>query len=698
MTALTARDCLCAQLLRVEPDQRYREVIDPDEGHRLFAVSDGHGGHLGIVTERQAALFPDRIFADLLVLRQPEPVPEDADLATLHARITNGQDEYVPVVAADGSLLGVVSELSLFSALSSTERRLREERERLIMRLEIELHNRRMAAGVFDSTSEGILVTDPELRIVLVNKAFTDTTGYLAEEVRGAKPSVLASGRHDAAFYRTMWKAIKETGGWSGEIWNRRRNGEIYPEWLHINVVRDADGTVLHYIGVFSDVTHFKSVQTRLHELAYYDPLTGLPNRQLLYDRLEQAIVQARRMQHGFSLLFIDLDRFKDVNDSLGHGFGDRILIECAQRLRSVVRESDTVARLGGDEFTVILPDSQVDWSLATVAGKIIDALSVPIEEDGRKVFLSASVGITRFPDDGERVDDLIRNADTAMYRAKEEGRGRYCFFTRELNHKVSERLRLETELRESIRNCGLSVEWQPQVRLSDGMPIGAEVLTRWRHPELGQVPPTQFIPVAEECGLILDLGRWVLEHAVATVSEWMRQGDAKPIRIAVNLSAIQLRNPNSVEEILGVLRQYGLPPEMVELELTESALMSRDRSSEEFVEQLGAHGVRFSVDDFGTGYSNLAYLKRFAVHRLKIDRAFVQDLADSETDRQIVSAIVAIGHSLGLKVVAEGVETVEQEAILRDMGCDEAQGYLYSRPISFSDLTIYLEQCEGSA
>ena len=696
MKALTARDCLCPRLLRVHAEQRYRDVVGPGDGHRLFSVVSDAGHHIGIVTERQAALFPKRIFADLIVLRQPQPVSADTDLATLHALTTDSTEGYVPVQEQDGSLLGVVSELSVFVALSESERRLREEQEELVAKLGVELRNRRMAAGVFESTSEGIMVTDPQLRILLVNKAFSDTTGYSEAEVLGQTPTLLGSGRHDASFYTAMWASIHETGGWSGEIWNRRRNGEIYPEWLHINTVRDPeDGSIQHFIGVFSDVTHFKSVQSRLHELAYYDPLTNLPNRQLLLDRLEQAVAQAHRDHGGFSLIIIDLDRFKDVNDSLGHGFGDRILVECAHRLRTLVRASDTVARLGGDEFTVMIADAQAEWSTAAVALKIIEALSHPIIEGDRTVFLSASIGITRYPDDALTAGELLRHADTAMYRAKEEGRNRYCFYTPELHDRVSQRLRLETELRECLRQDALTIAWQPQVRLSDHALVGCEVLARWNHPEFGEVSPTRFIPIAEDSGLIIELGRQVLDNALAKMVAWRGSNGHSPprLRVAINVSAIQLRSPDAIDDIMQRIRRHGLDPADVELELTESALMDREQSANTLVHKLGEHGIRLAVDDFGTGYSNLAYLKRFAVHRLKIDRAFIEDLTTDHTDRQIVSAIIAIGHSLGLEVVAEGVETAEQAALLRELGCDEAQGYYFGKPGSFDELQAYGER-----
>ncbi|MBI5331568.1 MAG: EAL domain-containing protein [Betaproteobacteria bacterium] len=687
MSPITVGDCLCTRLMRVHADQRYSDVVKNGERAQVFAVFD-EPRYLGLVTEKQAALFPGRIFADLVqVLRQFAPLEASLPLEVCLTRMQEGKEEFIPVADAAGDLAGVISRLSLFMGLSEAERRLRQEREVLIQRLEEEVGHHRMAAAVFEATSEGILITDAENRIVLVNRAFTDTTGYPLEEVRGRTPAMLSSGRHNRLFYDAMWEAVRASGGWSGEIWNRRKNGEIYPEWLHINVIRDADGEVVHHVGIFSDITLHKDVQRRLHSLAYYDPLTELPNRQLFLDRLEQAITHAQRDNAGFSLLFIDLDRFKDVNDSLGHAFGDKLLMDAASRIRDAVRASDTVARLGGDEFTVILEDEVTPEDAAGIARKIIKSFARPMQIDGRNLFVGASVGIARFPSDGDCSDALLKSADTAMYQAKEKGRGRYCFFTQDLNRRVTERLDMENALRTGLSAGDIHPVWQPQVRLTDGKMIGMEALARWHDAALGEVPPARFIPIAEEGGMILELSRQVLEQAALDIVDVLRQRPDVPLRFAVNLSAQQVRQDQAMEDILGVLTRHGIPPNRLELELTESALMGREHSAEEFLKSLGASGVQFAVDDFGTGYSNLAYLKRFAVQRLKIDKSFVQDLAEADNSRQIVTAIIGLAHSMGLSVIAEGVETEAQRDILQELGCDEAQGYLFGRPMALDEL-----------
>lgn len=438
-------------------------------------------------------------------------------------------------------------------------------------------------------------------------------------------------------------------------------------------------------------------MQKRLHDLAYYDALTHLPNRQLFYDRLEHAMTGARRDQSGFTLLFLDLDRFKEINDSRGHSFGDRLLAEAAIRLRSVVRASDTVARWGGDEFAIILAEPEDQWKAAVVARKIVLSFETAVQLDGNATYISVSIGIARFPEDGDTAELLVSNADAAMYRAKAAGRGSYSFYTPQLNQHLAERLQLESVLRTSLREGGMSLAWQPQFRLADGRLTGVEVLARWHDEMRGDVPPSQFIPIAEESGLIVELGRWVFNEAARLAAPLCDQIEVGNLRVAINISSLQLRQNNLKEVFVAPLRQYGLSPACVELEFTESALMSQEFSAETALRELGAEGLQFAVDDFGTGYSNLAYLKRFAIHRLKVDRAFVQDIAASETDRQIVAAIVNMGHSLGLKVIAEGVETEAQRAILMQLGCDEAQGFLFARPLTFDAFARLLSSPSGS-
>lgn len=528
------------------------------------------------------------------------------------------------------------------------------------------------------------MVTDANLRIIMVNQAFGRTTGYAEEEVIGNSPQLLKSGRHDTGFYQEMWRALNECGSWEGEIWNRRKNGEIYPEWLHINAIGDDQGAVRYYAGVFSDITQHQDLRAKLLHLAYYDVLTGLPNRQLFLDRLSHTITQSNRNGESFSILFIDLDRFKDINDTLGHSFGDKFLAAVGQRLRNSVRESDTVARLGGDEFTVILQNTYQVADIVAAAEKVLAALaSAPLCIDGRELFISASIGVSRYPDDGVDAEALLMNADAAMFRAKEQGKGGVRFFSPEMHGRFAERLDIGNALRQALAADALWLAWQPQVSLPDGHIVGAEVLARWQGADGQAIAPSVFIPIAEETGLISAVGDWALRSMCSQSAE-LSYADKPNFRIAVNFSPLQLRS-GCHQQIMETLVVAGINPRSMEIEITESALSPRYESMPEFLKLLAADGVEIAIDDFGTGYSNLANLKNLQIHKLKIDRSFVSSLSSSTNDQQIVSAIISMAHTLGLKVVAEGVETVEQAALLSELGCDMAQGFYFSRPLAFA-------------
>ncbi len=691
MTELQAGDCLCVRWTWVEAFQRYRDIVGGGvEPAKVFAVFSDEQKFLGLVEERQAALFPGRIFADLLVRRQPEPLPPDADVATLLRRLGDEHADYLPVIAADGEFAGVVSLLSVFSALTQREQALREEREHLIAQLQCELENRRVAASVFDATGEGILVTDTDNRILLVNKAFCQTTGYSEAEAIGKTPKMLKSEKHDQEFYRAMWRSLEKTGAWEGEIWNRRKNGEIYPEWLHINAIPGEAGKTGYYAGVFSDITQHQELRAKLLHLAYYDVLTGLPNRQLFMDRLEMAIVHSHRNGDEFSLLFIGLDRFKDVNDTLGHRFGDQILAAIGKRLQNAVRKSDTAARLGGDEFALLLPDTGQPEDIAEIAEKVLAAFSEPLVLEGKTLFIAASIGVSRYPDDGGDGEALLMNADAAMSRAKESGRGTFRFFSPSMHNRFNKRLEISSALRQDLAADKLWLAWQPQVNLADGRIVGAEVLARWEDSSGAPVSPAIFIPVAEETGLIGALGEWALRTMCAQGAELARRAGGN-FRVAVNFSPLQLQS-RTQQTILGILAKTGFDARHLELELTETALSTQRDGILVFLKGLDEAGVEIAVDDFGTGCSNLATLKHLPIHKLKIDRSFVCDLSSDPNDRQIAAAIVSMAHALGLKVVAEGVETAEQAAILRELGCDMAQGYYFSRPVPFDNLQQLLE------
>ncbi|MBI2312020.1 MAG: EAL domain-containing protein [Betaproteobacteria bacterium] len=552
----------------------------------------------------------------------------------------------------------------------------------------------RLAGTVFDSSSEGIMVTDASNTIVSVNRAFAEITGYQAEEVIGRNPRLLSSGRQDKSFYQGMWEAIRRDGQWTGEVWNRRKSGETYPEWLSISVVKDQKGQITHYVAIFSDITERKVAEQRIRHLAHYDGLTGLPNRNLLLDRLQQAVTQTRRTQKKVAVMFIDLDRFKEINDTLGHAFGDQVLQTAAERLSRCVRESDTVSRHGGDEFVIVLPDLKDNAGATVMAQKVITAVSYPMELDGREFRLTTSIGISVYPEDGEDPETLMKNADAAMYRVKELGNA-FQFYTEDMNASGLERLKLEHSLSRAIEEEQFVLHYQPQVDLRSGQIVGVEVLLRWQHPELGLVSPAQFVPLAEETGHIVLLGEWALRRACRDLRELMDAGLPR-FKIAVNLSARQFRQQDVLETVLAVLAETGLDPEWLELELTESIVMQNAQGTIETLQALKAAGIKLSIDDFGTGYSSLSYLKRFPIDKLKIDQSFVRDIATDPNDAAIVRAVVTLGHSLQYKVIAEGVETEEQVEFLRACGCDEAQGFHFSAPIPAEAIARLVRESGG--
>jgi len=545
---------------------------------------------------------------------------------------------------------------------------------------------------VYENSGEAVMITDSENRILSANKAFTTITGYRLEEVIGKNPRFLASGRHDQEFFAGMWNTLLQEGYWRGEIWNRRKSGELYPEWLTIAVLRDGEGRISNFIANFSDATVYKANEERIRHLAHHDHLTDLPNRTLLRDRLEQAIAHAQRRGERVALLFIDLDRFKLINDTLGHQMGDKLLQQVAARLREAVRADDTVSRQGGDEFVIVLQEIRDLGHVAHVAAKFLDLVSDEYDIEGERLNITPSIGISVYPEDGENIEDLIKHADTAMYYAKETGRANYQFFTRQLNSALAERMEMEQELRAAVARGEFLPYFQPQIRLSDRRVVGAELLLRWKHPQKGFIPPDRFIPVAEETHLIEEIGLWVLEQAVAQLVRWGADG-RKDLQLAVNVSPRQLDNPHLSSQVGKLIERYGVEPHRLKLEITETALMRDVAKSGLHLQALKALGVKIAVDDFGTGYSSLNYLKRFPIDELKIDRSFIMDIPHDPHDESISLAVISLAHTLDLKVVAEGVETAEQESFLTDADCEYAQGYYYARPMPAEELASYLAE-----
>jgi diguanylate cyclase (GGDEF)-like protein/PAS domain S-box-containing protein len=551
----------------------------------------------------------------------------------------------------------------------------------------------RLAAGVFENTADGIIITDPQQRIIFVNKAFTQVTGYTEQDVKGQTPALLSSGHHDQAFYALLWETVRSVGRWQGEIWNRRKDGTTYAQWLTLSAVKDEAGDTTHYLAVFTDLSQRKQDAAWLYFLSHHDSLTGLANRMQFQERLREALHRARRRdQTVLGLLLIDLDRFKTINDSLGHPLGDALLQAVSQRLRACVREGDLVARLGGDEFGVLLDPLTHVQDAATPAAKVLAALAQPFTVDDHELYISASLGISGYPTDGEDAETLLKNADVALYRAKEEGRNTYRFFSAEMNARANETLLISNSLRQALERDEFLLEYQPCLDLASGRITSVETLIRWQNPRLGLIPPIQFIPLAEETGMIVAIGEWVLRTACAQARRW-QVAALPPLRLAVNLSARQFRQPDLAERIAAILAETGFPAEALELEITESMVMQDPRRTHQILLELKAMGITVAIDDFGTGYSSLSYLKRFPIDYLKIDQSFVGDIPGDADDIAITRAIVAMAKSLRLRVIAEGVETREQHTFLSQEGCEEGQGFLFGRPQSAADLERLLRQ-----
>jgi diguanylate cyclase (GGDEF)-like protein/PAS domain S-box-containing protein len=563
-----------------------------------------------------------------------------------------------------------------------------EERKRAEMELQL-------AAEVFEHSLEGITITDRAGNILKVNPAFTAITGYSQEEVLGRNPRVLKSDRHDENFYQEMWRGLLADGRWEGEIWNRRKSGESYPEWLSISAVKDAAGRTTHYVAVFHDITEAKESEEQIRFQAYHDALTGLPNRLLLKDRLAVAINHAQRSDGKVAVLFLDLDNFKNINDSLGHIVGDWLLQSVAYRLLKLMRDEDTVARLGGDEFVVMIEDVVNVREAVLVAQRIIAAFAAPVVVGSHELFVTPSMGITLFPDDGRDPDTLIKNADLAMYQAKAAGRNDYRLFTSQMNENVTRRLALEGRLRKAVENGELIPFLQPKIDFANGRVNGMEALARWPQEDGGLVSPAEFIPLAEETGLIIPLGEIILERACLAARRLADAGHPD-LALAVNLSPKQFRQPDLVARILAILARTGLPPRQLELEITETTLMTDIDKTVGKLRELAEHGIGLAVDDFGTGYSSLFYLKHFPLRALKIDQSFVRDITRDENDANIVRTVIALAHNFNLEVVAEGVETREQLAFLRTHRCHTAQGFLFSRPLAEAGFLDYLRSTGG--
>ncbi len=548
--------------------------------------------------------------------------------------------------------------------------------------------HQRLAQSVFENTAEGIIVTDKNQIITSVNPAFSKITGYLPEDAIGKHPAMLSSGKHKNEFYENMWASITERGSWQGEIWNRRKNNELYPELLTISEVKDKNGEVINYIGTFTDITSIKHTQQKLEFIAHHDPLTKLPNRLLLEARLGHAIEWAKRDKFKIAVLFLDLDHFKDINDAFGHSAGDEILVEVANRFRNLLREKDTIARVGGDEFVVVVEDFEDLIELEEVIHKILNVFKKSFLVKNQIFNTACSIGIALYPNDGQDIETLIKNADAAMYKAKELGRNTYSFYTTEITHALFEKIHLENEIRGAIELKEFILYYQPQIDMRTGKIVGVEALARWNHPKKGIISPDKFIPLSELTKLIVPIGRQLLEIACFQAKKWIEMGKCqKGWKMAINISAVQMQNDNLFEAILNATNTAKLDPSYLELELTETYIMKNPKESIRLMRKLKTLGVTLAIDDFGVGYSSLSYLKQFPIDRLKVDRSFIQDIPTDSDDVAITKAILALGRSLELEVLAEGVENLVQKEFLIKEGCYLAQGYYYTKPLPPEDL-----------
>ena len=538
----------------------------------------------------------------------------------------------------------------------------------------------RLAAKVFESSTDAIFITDAEQKIVTTNPSFERLSSYTEQEMLGKTPREFFAMEGNAAQVENLLKELENLGFWEGELWNRRKNGHAYLCMISLVRVADANGEALNYIGFFKDRTETHTAKQKIEELAFSDVLTGLPNRLLLDERIRQAITISSRNHSSFALLFLDLDHFKQINDALGHPFGDRVLLQVTERLKKCIRQVDTASRLGGDEFVLLLHEADAEGA-EICARRVLEELSAPFSLDGMNFTVTASIGIALYPADGQSMADLIKNADSAMYHVKERGRSDFRFYQRQMNIGLLSRMKLDHAMRQALEHQLFRLHYQPQIELATGKLLGVEALLRWTDKDLGEVSPVQFIPVAEESGVIVPIGNWVMQTAIRQAALWNRDGQS--MRVAINVSALQFQQANFVDSIAAALHEHDLQPQCIELELTESILIKDAEDALRKLESLAALGVKLAIDDFGTGYSSLSYLKRFPIYKLKIDRSFIDDLPANESDIAIVTAIIHLAHALKLRVIAEGVETQEQRDFLQQQQCDEMQGYLFSQAMS---------------
>ena len=657
------------------PDAAWFKDLDS----RYLAVNRAYATALGFAPEQMvgktdADLFPADIAeryraGDLAVIRGVAPGRVEEFIMLFCDGVKHPVEIFrAPVHDDRGAVIGVVG-----VARDLADRRRTEEQLCL-------------SAKAFENIGDGVVVMAEDRTTISVNTAFCKMTGYAPEEVHGKAAPIFDESRHDQGFAAELWNEVHRAGEWSGEVWNRRKNGEVYPQYLRLNVVKSEAGVPTHFVGICTDITSLKRYEQQLHHQAHHDALTGLPNRISFQKRTAEAIMRAARSGARLAVMLLDVDRFKSINDSLGHAAGDEVLRAVAERLRASLREVDAVARFGGDEFGILLDSIDDNHGAARVAQKLLDELGKPLHIQGQELYITASIGISCYPEDGTDPEVLFMNSDAAMYRAKEEGRNAFRFYSREMNARATQYLYIANGLRQALERDELCLYYQPRWSLADGSIAGVEALVRWRHPQRGLIPPNEFIPVAEEAGLMGRLTEWVLHEACRQRRVWQDAG-VDVGRVAVNLPASEFRDPLLAQKLYAVLMETRVSARWLEIEVTESMLMENPERTASILSQIKSLGVEIAVDDFGTGYSSLNYLKRFPLDYLKIDQSFVRGLPDDPDDCAITRTIIGLAKSLDLRLVAEGVETAAQEAFLRRAGCDFVQGYLRSKPVPPEDI-----------
>ncbi|WP_135077735.1 EAL domain-containing protein [Terasakiella sp. SH-1] len=639
----------------------------------------------GIITEKDVTRFlSQRQFpqtAGEAASRPLKTISKDANLLETRNQLVKTGFRHLGVHNHNGDIIGLISFSGILSSLQfEYVRRINTILEERSQALRTSQNNLHLAHKIIEASLDGIIIADAEGKIAYVNPTFTHVTGYSAEEAIGHTPALLKSGRHEKGYYQKMWEQLKKDGYWQGEIWNRRKNGEVYPEWLTITAIKNDAGDIFQYAGIFCDITERKNQEKQIQRLAYFDELTKLPNRRLFSDRLNMAVERAKRHDSKLSIMFVDLDHFKKINDTLGHNTGDAILEEAAERLKKCTRGEDTVARMGGDEFILLFPEIDSVDEVIKVAQRIIDAFSKPFTVQEHTLFVTASLGMSVFPEDGEDVETIIKHADAAMYRSKAEGRSTFNLFNPSFTEQGMRQLQIETALRSAIAKNEFELYYQPQAKAPNGNIIAAEALLRWHNDEIGKIGPAEFIPIAEEIGLISEIGTWVLETVCKQLKEW-RDKDYPAMTIGVNIAPEQITNHHFPKLVQDLLDQYELNGSCLEIEITEGSFIDNPEQVKSNLHALKQIGVRIAIDDFGTGYSNLSYLRRLPVDHLKIDQSFIHGMFNDEGNRQLIKTILSMSENLGMQSIAEGVESQPQAEFLSEGGCSIIQGYFLSKP-----------------